>query len=105
MLLLQASIGRRLVPLLDRVLVERFVAETKTKGGIMIPEKALSKVQSGTVVAVGPGGRGENGSTIPVTVKEGDKVLLPEYGGQKVEIDSKEFYLFRDADILGKWTD
>lgn len=71
----------------------------------MIPEKALSKVLSGTVVAVGPGGRGDNGATIPVTVKEGDKVLLPEYGGQKVEIDSKEFYLFRDSDILGKWTD
>lgn len=101
----QASIGRRLIPLLDRVLIERFAAETKTKGGIVIPEKAQSKVASGTVVAVGPGGRGENGATIPVAVKEGDKVLLPEYGGQKVEIDSKEFYLFRDSDILAKWTD
>ena len=88
---------------MDRVLVERFAAEVKTKGGIVIPEKAQGKVHSGTVVAVGPGGRNDNGQTIPLQVKEGDKVLLPEYGGQKVEIDNKEFFLFRDADILGKW--
>lgn len=96
--------SEKLQPLLDRVLVERFVPETKTKGGIMIPEKAQAKINSGTVVAVGTGGRGENGQTIPVTVKTGDKVLLPEYGGQKIEIDSKEYYIFRDSDILGKWT-
>ena len=96
-------IGRRLIPLMDRVLVERFVPEVKTKGGIMIPEKAQSKVSSGTVVAVGPGGRNERGEIIPPSVKEGDKVLLPEYGGHKIEIDDKELYLFRDSDILGKW--
>lgn len=97
--------GRRLIPLLDRVLVERFAPEVKTKGGIMIPEKAGAKVHSGTVVATGPGGRNESGSTIPVSVKEGDKVLLPEYGGQKVEIENKEYFLFRDTDILAKWSD
>lgn len=103
---MQASqIGRRLLPLFDRVLVERFTAEAKTKGGIILPEKAQGKVQSATVVAVGPGARTENGQTIPVSVKEGDKVLLPEYGGQKVEINDKEYYLFRDSDILGKWQD
>jgi chaperonin GroES len=88
---------------LDRVLVERFAAEVKTKGGIVIPEKAQGKVSSGTVVAVGPGGRNDQGQNIPLTVKEGDKVLLPEYGGQKVEIENKEYFLFRDSDILGKW--
>ncbi|RWS17375.1 10 kDa heat shock protein-like protein [Dinothrombium tinctorium] len=98
-----SQIGRRLVPLLDRVLIERFAAETKTKGGIMIPEKALNKVQSGTVVAVGPGAKNEKGDVMPVSVKVGDKVLLPEYGGHKIEIDDKEMYLFRDSDILGKW--
>ncbi|KAI1283779.1 10 kDa heat shock protein, mitochondrial [Halotydeus destructor] len=100
-----AQIGRKLVPLLDRVLVERFVPELRTKGGIMIPEKAQSKVNSGTVVAVGQGGRTDDGKTVPLTVKEGDKVLLPEYGGQKIEIDTKEYFLFRDSDILGKWQD
>ena len=100
----QASqIGKRLVPLLDRVLVERFAAEVKTKGGIVIPEKAQGKVHSGTVVAVGSGGRTDQGQTIPIQLKEGDKVLLPEYGGQKVEIENKEYFLFRDTDILAKW--
>jgi len=100
-----AGIGRRLLPLFDRVLIERFVAETKTKGGIMIPEKAQGKVLNGTVVAVGPGQRADNGNTIPVSVKEGDRVLLPEYGGTKVEIENKEYYIFRDSEILGKWQD
>lgn len=98
------NIGKRLIPLLDRVLVQRFIPETKTKGGILLPEKAQSKVQSATVVAVGPGARTEKGDLVPVTVKAGDKVLLPEYGGTKIEIEDKEFYLFRDGDILGKWS-
>ena len=101
--LFQSQIGRRLIPLFDRVLIERFAPTVKSKGGIVIPEKAQSKVQSGTVVAVGPGARNERGELIPVSVKAGDKVLLPEYGGQKVEIDDKELFLFRDTDILGKW--
>ncbi|KAL1430185.1 hypothetical protein MTO96_015350 [Rhipicephalus appendiculatus] len=100
-----AGVGKRLIPLLDRILVERFVPEAKTKGGIMIPEKAQAKVHSATVVAVGPGARTESGQTIPIAVKEGDKVLLPEYGGTKVEIENKEFYIFRDSDVLGKWAD
>ncbi|XP_037285256.1 10 kDa heat shock protein, mitochondrial [Rhipicephalus microplus] len=100
-----AGVGKRLIPLLDRILVERFVPEAKTKGGIMIPEKAQAKVHSATVVAVGAGARTESGQTIPIAVKEGDKVLLPEYGGTKVEIENKEFYIFRDSDVLGKWAD
>ena len=92
-----------MIPLFDRILVERFVAETKTKGGIMIPEKAQGKVQSATVVAVGPGARNDKGEIVPPSVKEGDKVLLPEYGGTKIEIEDKEYYIFRDTDLLGKW--
>ncbi|XP_023214165.1 10 kDa heat shock protein, mitochondrial-like isoform X2 [Centruroides vittatus] len=99
-----AGLGRRLIPLLDRILVERFIPESRTKGGIMIPEKAQAKVQSATVVAVGPGARTERGDLVPPSVKEGDRVLLPEYGGTKIEIDDKEYYIFRDSDILGKWT-
>ncbi|XP_055329127.1 10 kDa heat shock protein, mitochondrial-like [Paramacrobiotus metropolitanus] len=92
-------------PLFDRVLVERFAAETKTKSGIMLPEKALGKVLDATVVAVGPGSRNDEGKTIPPSVKTGDRVLLPEYGGTKVEIDNKEYFLFRDTDILGCFSD
>ena len=75
---------KRLIPLLDRVLVQRAEAVTKTKGGIVIPEKAQQKVQTATVVAVGPGARNKDGGVIPMSVAVGDKVLLPEYGGTKV---------------------
>jgi len=94
---------KKFIPLFDRVLVERFLAETTTKGGIMIPEKAAGKVVNATVLAVGPGSRNQNGQLNPVSVKAGDKVLLPEYGGQKVVLEDKEYQLFRDGDILGKF--
>lgn len=70
--------------MLDRILVQRAEAMTKTKGGIVIPEKAQQKVQTATVVAVGPGARNKDGAIIPMTIAIGDKVLLPEYGGTKV---------------------
>lgn len=87
----------------DRILVERFTPELKTKGGVLIPEKAQAKVLDATVVAVGSGARKEDGGHIPVAVSIGDRVLLPEYGGTKVEIDEKEYHLFREGDILAKW--
>ncbi|XP_063702036.1 10 kDa heat shock protein, mitochondrial [Culicoides brevitarsis] len=93
---------KKLIPLLDRVLVQRFEAVTKTKGGIVIPEKAQSKVLHATVVAVGPGARNKNGDHIPPAIQAGDKVLLPEYGGTKVEVDNQELHLFRESDILAK---
>ncbi|XP_057292876.1 10 kDa heat shock protein, mitochondrial-like isoform X2 [Hydractinia symbiolongicarpus] len=99
---LQASL-RKFVPLLDRVLVQRFVAETSTKGGILLPEKSVGKLSEGTVVSVGPGGRDQNGNTVPVSVKAGDKVLLPEYGGTKLEIEDQEYVIFRDAELIGKF--
>ncbi|XP_047993635.1 10 kDa heat shock protein, mitochondrial-like [Leguminivora glycinivorella] len=99
-----ASAARKLVPLLDRVLIKRAEAVTKTAGGIVLPEKAQSKVLHGEVIAVGPGARKDNGDFIPLMVKVGDKVLLPEYGGTKVSLDSeeKEYHLFRESDILAK---
>lgn len=94
---------KRFIPMFDRVLVERLAAQTKTKGGVLIPEKAQSKVLEATVISVGPGARTEDGSVIPVTVKAGDQVLLPEYGGTKIVLDEQEYLLFRDGDILGKF--
>ncbi|TMS01300.1 10 kDa heat shock protein, mitochondrial isoform X2 [Larimichthys crocea] len=96
---------RKFLPLFDRVLVERFTAETVTKGGIMLPEKSQGKVLQATVVAVGPGSVNQKGDLQTVSVKVGEKVLLPEYGGTKVSLDDKDYYLFRDADILGKYVD
>ncbi|GCB63950.1 hypothetical protein scyTo_0007462 [Scyliorhinus torazame] len=95
---------KRFLPLFDRVLVERVAAETVTKGGIMLPEKSQGKVFQATVVAVGPDSRVKNGDVHPVNVQVGETVLLPEYGGTKVVLEDKDYYLFRDGDILGKYT-
>ncbi|EHH60369.1 hypothetical protein EGM_11714, partial [Macaca fascicularis] len=89
----------------DRVLVERSAAETVTKGGIMLPEKSQGKVLQATVVAVGSGSKGKGGEIQPVSVKVGDKVLLPEYGGTKLVLYDEDYFLFGDGDILGKYID
>ncbi|XP_035313062.1 10 kDa heat shock protein, mitochondrial-like [Cricetulus griseus] len=96
---------QKFLPLFDTVLVERNAAETVTKGGIMLPEKSQGKVLQATLVAVGSGTKGKGGDIQPVSVKVGDKVLLPENGGTKVVLDDKDYFLFRDADILGKYMD
>ncbi|XP_073526186.1 uncharacterized protein [Phyllobates terribilis] len=92
--------AKRLIPLLNRVLVEKIVPPAKTSAGILLPEKT-SKLNSGKIIAVGPGLRSEEGNHIPVSVKEGDTVLLPEYGGTQVKLGEKEYHLYRDEDILG----
>ncbi|XP_060732060.1 10 kDa heat shock protein, mitochondrial [Tachysurus vachellii] len=100
-----AKAFRKFLPMFDRVLVERLAAETVTKGGIMIPEKSQGKVLQATVVAVGPGATNKTGAVTPVSVKVGERVLLPEYGGTKVVLDDQDYFLFRDADILGKYVE
>nr|AFK44541.1 unknown [Lotus japonicus] len=92
--------AKRFLPSLNRVLIEKILPPTKTSGGILLPEKS-SQLNSGKVIAVGPGSRDRAGNLIPVSVKEGDQVLLPEYGGPQIKLDDKEFLLFRDEDILG----
>ncbi|XP_035574155.1 10 kDa heat shock protein, mitochondrial-like [Canis lupus familiaris] len=99
------QVFREFFPLFDGVLVERNAAETVTKGGIMLPEKSQGKVLQATVVAVGSGPKGKGGEIEPVSVKVGDKVLLSEYGGTKVVLDDKGYFLFRDGDIIGKYVD
>lgn len=93
---------KRFIPLFDRILVQRAEAVTKTKGGILIPEKAQGKVLEGTVVAAGPGARNEKGETVPMALQVGDQVMLPEYGGTKITLEEKEYTLFREADIMAK---
>ena len=68
----------------------------------MIPEKAQAKTNEGVVIAVGPGARTEAGDTVPMCVAVGDKVLLPEFGGNKIEVDCEEFQMFRETDIVAK---
>ncbi|CAI9095987.1 OLC1v1032039C2 [Oldenlandia corymbosa var. corymbosa] len=81
--------AKRLIPTLNRVLIEKLVQPAKTNAGILLPEKS-AKLNSGKVVAVGPGLRDKSGNAIPVAVKEGDTVLLPEYGGTQVKLGEKE---------------
>ncbi|XP_072179862.1 10 kDa heat shock protein, mitochondrial-like [Diadema setosum] len=92
---------RRFRPLFDRILVERFVPETRTKGGVLIPEKSQQKVNQAMVVAVGAGARDSAGVVHKVAVEVGDKVLLPEFGGTKVSFEEKDYFIFREGDILG----
>eukprot|EP00053_Salpingoeca_punica_P010909 m.97401 g.97401 ORF g.97401 m.97401 type:complete len:102 (+) comp15528_c0_seq2:122-427(+) len=96
-----ASVAARLRPLFDRVLVQRIVAETKTKSGILLPEAAQATSNEGVIVACGQGQRTAEGKVVPLLVKEGDRVLLPDFGGQKVVLGEKEFFLYREGDLLG----
>ncbi|EXB37186.1 10 kDa chaperonin [Morus notabilis] len=92
--------ARRLIPLFDRILVEKILPPSKTNSGIILPEKS-SKLNSGKVVAVGPGATDRDGKLIPATLKEGETVLLPEYGGTEVKLGDKDYHLYREDDILG----
>ena len=85
--------------------IQRAAAETKTKGGLLIPEKAQAKTNEALVVAVGPGAKTEDGQTVPMSVAVGDKVLLPEFGGNKIEVDGEEFAMYRETDIVAKLTE
>ena len=91
----------RFRPLHDRVVVKRIDPETKTKGGIIIPDTAREKPQQGEVVAVGPGGRDEAGKLIPIDVRPGDRVLFGKWSGTEVKIDSVEYLIMKESDIMG----
>lgn len=86
-------------PLADRVLVKTIELEEVKKGGIIIPDTAKEKPQEGKVIEVGPG-RTEEGKTVPMEVKKGDRVLYGKYSGTEVSIDDEEFMIMRESDIL-----
>ncbi|VAH43272.1 unnamed protein product [Triticum turgidum subsp. durum] len=83
---------RRLIPSFNRVLVEKVVQPKKSAGGILLPETS-KQLNSGKVIAVGPGSRDKEGKLIPVALKEGDHVLLPEYGGLEVKLAPEKEYV------------
>ena len=87
-------------PLHDRVLIERIEAESKTAGGIIIPDTAQEKPDEGKVVAVGEGLRDDNGKRIALDVKVGDKVLFAKWGGTEVKFSGKELTILKESDIL-----
>lgn len=90
----------KLRPLNDRVVVVRLEEEEKTPGGVIIPDTAKEKPQEGRVVAAGPGNFDKKGERVPLTVKEGDRVLFRKYGGTEVEIEGVENLVMREDDIL-----
>jgi chaperonin GroES len=88
-------------PLHDRVVVRRLEGEEKTKGGIIIPDTVKEKPQEGEIVAVGSGGRDENGKLTPLDVKAGDRVLFGKWSGTEVKIDGQDLLIMKESDILG----
>ena len=88
-------------PLQDRIIVKRIEEETKTAGGIIIPDSAKEKPQEGKVVAVGNGKVNDDGSVTPLEVKVGDRVLFGKYSGSEIKMDGEEHMIMREDDILG----
>lgn len=88
-----------LTPLHDRVLVRPQAPEEKTAGGIIIPDTAKEKPQEGVVVAVGNGKITDDGKTLPLSIKEGDKVLYGKYGGTEISVDGEDMLIMRESDI------
>jgi chaperonin GroES len=88
-------------PLHDRVVVKRIDADSKTTGGIIIPDTAKEKPQTGEIVAVGPGGRDEAGKLIPIDLRVGDKVLFGKWSGTEVKLDGVELLIMKESDVMG----
>ena len=88
-------------PLHDRVLVRRIEADEKTAGGIIIPDSAKEKPSEGEVVAVGPGALHDNGTTIPLDVQAGDRILFGKWSGTEVKLDGEDLLIMKESDIMG----
>ena len=89
-----------LQPLHDRLVVKRIEAEEIVKGGIVIPDTAKEKPQSGVVMAIGKGKILENGNRIEMTVKEGDHILFAKYSGTEIKLDGEEYLILREDEVL-----
>jgi chaperonin GroES len=91
----------RIRPLHDRVVVKAIDAELKSKGGIIIPDTAKEKPMEGEVVAVGNGTKTEDGKTIALDVKAGDRVLYGKWSGTEVKFDGEDYLIMKESDIMG----
>ncbi len=88
-------------PLHDRVVVRRIEENSRTAGGIIIPDTAKEKPQQGEVIAVGPGARDESGKLVPLEVGVGDRVLFGKWSGTEVRIEGEDLLIMKESDILG----
>ena len=88
-------------PLHDRILVKRLDEESKTAGGLFIPDSAKEKPVEGKVIAAGNGKVSDEGKLVPLSVKKGDRVLFGKYSGTEIKLDGEEYVIMREDDILG----
>jgi chaperonin GroES len=88
-------------PLHDRVVIKLVDEETRTRGGIIIPDTAQEKPMEGEIIAVGPGARDEQGKIVPLHVKTGDRVLFGKWTGTEVKIDGVAYLIMKETDIMG----
>ena len=88
-------------PLHDRVVVRRVESESKTAGGIIIPDTAKEKPQEGEIIAVGSGARDESGKLVPLDVKAGDRILFGKWSGTEVKLNGEDLLIMKEADIMG----
>ncbi len=88
-------------PLHDRILIKRIEEKETEKGGIIIPDTAKEKPQEGEVIAVGNGKMTEDGKVVPLDVKAGDRILFGKYSGTEIKIDSKEYLILKEEEVLG----
>lgn len=91
----------KLRPLNDKMIVKRLAAESKTKGGIVLPDTAKEKPKEGKVVALGKGRMLENGKRVPFQVKVGDKIIFTSYAGSEIKVDGEEMMIMSEEDVLG----
>lgn len=88
-------------PLHDRILVRRVDSETKTAGGIIIPDSAQEKPMEGEVIAVGDGARDESGKVHALDVKKGDRILFGKWSGTEVKLDGEDLLIMKESDVMG----
>jgi chaperonin GroES len=99
--IMSSAVAKKFIPLLDRVLVQKIKQEAKTASGIFLPEQAKQVINQATVVAVGEGRILKDGQKIACSVKPGDSVIVPEFGGMTLKFDDEEYQVFRNEDIVG----
>jgi len=88
-------------PLHDRVVIRRLEQESKSPGGIIIPDTAKEKPMEGEVIAVGPGARSDDGKIHPLDVKAGDRILFGKWSGTEVKLDGKDLLIMKESDVMG----
>jgi chaperonin GroES len=91
----------KIKPLHDRVLVKRVEEESKTPGGIIIPDTAQEKPMEGKVVATGKGARGDDGKIVPLDVKKDDRILFGKWSGTEIKIEGDEYVIMKESDVMG----